>query len=286
MTLIEGAIEDETGRVAALSALSEVSLIKHDPFEDGTPAVIVHRLVLAVARARANAKAIAQHAVERFIARLVAIYPEDDYDNPARWPRCAQLTPHLLATCEETTADVAASVKCANLLNRAGSYFDGRAAYSEARPLLKRAVAIREELLGAEHPDTAASLNNLAQLLRHVSDFTGARPLLKRALAIREELLGPKHPHTATTLHNLASLLRDESDLAGARPLCERALAIREEVLVAAECALVTHQATGGPHHPWTKDAARITADALAALGRADEAVQRYGRLNAHFMPI
>jgi hypothetical protein len=95
-------------------------------------------------------------------------------------------------------------------------------------------------------------------------------------------MFGPAKSYSSAraSLHNLASLLRDESDLAGARPLCERALAIREEVLAAAECALVTHQATGGPHHPWTKDAARITADALAALGRADEAVQRYARLS------
>ena len=75
MTLVEGAIDDETERMAALVALAEVSLVKHDPFEDGTPAVTVHRLVQAVARARANANATAQRAVERLIARLVATYP-------------------------------------------------------------------------------------------------------------------------------------------------------------------------------------------------------------------
>ena len=56
MTLIEGAIDDETERMTALSALFEVSLVKHDPFEDGTPAVTVHRLVQSVARARSEAK--------------------------------------------------------------------------------------------------------------------------------------------------------------------------------------------------------------------------------------
>ena len=38
MTLVEGAVEDETQRLQALAALAEVSLVKHDPFEDGTPA--------------------------------------------------------------------------------------------------------------------------------------------------------------------------------------------------------------------------------------------------------
>jgi hypothetical protein len=54
MTLIEGAVEDEAARLKSLAALAEVSLLKHDPFEDGTPAVAVHRLVQAVARAIAG----------------------------------------------------------------------------------------------------------------------------------------------------------------------------------------------------------------------------------------
>ena len=82
MTLIEGAIEDEAERMKALAALSEVSLVKHDPFEDGTPAVTVHRLVQAVARARSEAKGSAQDAKERLIARLGAIYPEDELQRP------------------------------------------------------------------------------------------------------------------------------------------------------------------------------------------------------------
>src|SRR5262249_8125692 len=52
MILVEGAVEDEAERMEALAALTEVSLVKHDPCEDGTPAVTVHRLVQEVARAR------------------------------------------------------------------------------------------------------------------------------------------------------------------------------------------------------------------------------------------
>jgi NB-ARC domain len=96
MTLIEGAVEDEAERREALAALAEVSLVKHEPFEDGTPAVTVHRLVQAVARARSQANRSARDAVGRLIARLVAIYPSRDYD-PRSTPLCGQLTSHLLA---------------------------------------------------------------------------------------------------------------------------------------------------------------------------------------------
>ena len=43
------------------------------------------------------------------------------------------------------------------------------------------------------------------------------------------------------------------------------ALALGETALAAADKAL-------GPDHAWTKDSARVTADALDALGRTEEA--------------
>jgi hypothetical protein len=38
--------------------------------------------------------------------------------------------------------------------------------YTAAMPLAERALAIREKVLGKEHPDVARSLNNLAELYR------------------------------------------------------------------------------------------------------------------------
>jgi tetratricopeptide (TPR) repeat protein len=194
MALVEGAIGDGAVRLEALAALAEVSLVKHDPFEDGAPAVTVHRLVQAVARARSEAKSAAQSAVTRLIARLAAVYPDDGYSNPASWPLCAPLTPHLLASCETEKADAAPNAECAELLDRAGGYFHGRAAYSSAWPLFERALAIREKALGPDHPLTATSLNNLASMLRDLGDLAAARPLYERALAIDEKALAPSIP--------------------------------------------------------------------------------------------
>jgi tetratricopeptide (TPR) repeat protein len=134
------------------------------------------------------------------IAALAAAYPSDGYRNPASWPRCALLTPHVLAICQIETADTAANTQCASLLNSAGNYFHGRAAYAAARPLFERALAIHEKVRGPEHPDTATSLNDLALLLKNQGDLAAARPLVERALAIREKALGPEHPHVAARL--------------------------------------------------------------------------------------
>jgi tetratricopeptide (TPR) repeat protein len=51
-------------------------------------------------------------------------------------------------------------------------------------------LAIREKVLGPEHPDVAQSLNNLGELYRIQGRYAEAEPLLKRALAIRERVLG------------------------------------------------------------------------------------------------
>ena len=135
MTLVECAIEDEEERLRALATLAEVSLAKHDPFEDTTPAVTVHRLVQAAARARSKANGSAQDAVVRLIARLVAIYPEAARSDPQSWPLCSQLSPHLLAR-RDAGFDAASEISYwSKLLDRASDYFYERGAYSQAAPL-------------------------------------------------------------------------------------------------------------------------------------------------------
>ena len=68
-------------------------------------------------------------------------------------------------------------------------------------------MEIREKALGPEHPDTAASLINLAGLYETLGAYDQALPLYQRALGIFEKALGPEHPETATGLNNLARLL-------------------------------------------------------------------------------
>ena len=49
--------------------------------------------------------------------------------------------------------------------------------YEKVEPLHLEAKAIREKVLGKEHPDTLASVNNLAELLHRKGDYAGAEPL-------------------------------------------------------------------------------------------------------------
>lgn len=241
LTFVEGAIDDEGDRMAALAVLAELSLVKHDPFEDGAPAVTVHRLVRAVALMTAERTGALENAFTNLVARLGAIYPSDSFNNPNSWSLCAPLTPHLLAICDISILDTELPDEAESFefgrrvnrdfLDRAGSYLLGRGAYSEARPLFERALALGEKTLNPEGPRTAVSLNNLALTIQALGDLAGARPLFERALAIREKTVGSEDKSTALSLNNLAHLLQVQGDLAGARPLFERALAIREKTL-------------------------------------------------------
>ncbi|MEB3164920.1 MAG: tetratricopeptide repeat protein, partial [Prochlorothrix sp.] len=116
-------------------------------------------------------------------------------------------------------------------LNREALALDREGRYSEAEPLYKRSLSIREEQLGADHPDTAQSLNNLAALYQSQGRYSEAEPLYKRSLLIREQQLGADHPDTATSLNNLAGLYESQGRYSEAEPLYTRSLAITEQQL-------------------------------------------------------
>jgi hypothetical protein len=116
----------------------------------------------------------------------------------------------------------------AGYLMRAGSAWSGAARFAQAQPLVERALSIREQNLGSEHPDVAGSLNDLAVLHLHQAQLAEAEPLMRRALAIDEVSYGAEHPNVARDLNNLAWLLKETNRLSEAEPLMRRALAIDE----------------------------------------------------------
>ena len=53
--------------------------------------------------------------------------------------------------------------------------------YAKAEPLYQEALRIRQKVLGPEHPDTATSLNNLAELyLDMTGEYAKAEPLFRK----------------------------------------------------------------------------------------------------------
>ena len=119
-------------------------------------------------------------------------------------------------------------------------------------------------MLGKEHPDTLASVNNLAELYRAQGRHAEAEPLFRRALEASERVLGKEHPDTLMSVNNLALLYQAQGHHAEAEPLFRRALEASERVL--------------GKEHPQTLTNVNNLAELYRAQGHHAEAEPLYRR--------
>ena len=76
-----------------------------------------------------------------------------------------------------------------------------------AIPLYQQTLTDSERVLGADHPDTLTSRNNLAGAYESAGDLGRAIPLYQQTLTDRERVLGADHPNTLTSRNNLAYAL-------------------------------------------------------------------------------
>jgi tetratricopeptide (TPR) repeat protein len=155
---------------------------------------------------------------------------------------------HDLETGEALAADASAALDrlgSAPLLEadfylHYGSLALARGDMETAGEYHRRALEIREAELGADHPEVAISMNNIANALTGQGQHREAEQMARRALAVFEAKLGA-HPYTAASHNNIGNSLLERGrhlawdDPAAARPLFEeaeeqyeRAVAIRE----------------------------------------------------------
>jgi tetratricopeptide (TPR) repeat protein len=100
--------------------------------------------------------------------------------------------------------------------------------FTQAEPLVQRALAIDEKVRGAEQLAVGEDPNALAGLYYVEGRYSEAEPLYKRAIVIAEKSLGPDHHDIANTLNNLAVLYNTQGRHVEAEPLMKHALAIDE----------------------------------------------------------
>ena len=124
---------------------------------------------------------------------------------------------------------------------------------------LRGAVSVVEEILGADHPDTLTSRNNLAGAYYSAGRLGEAIPLFEGVLADSVRVLGEGHPHTLASRGNLANAYQDAGRLGEAVPLFEEVLAHQLRVL--------------GADYPSTLASRNNLASAYYAAGRLGEAV-------------
>lgn len=165
---------------------------------------------------------MAKYAV--FLSLVIAAYSAevvgaDDPKTPA--------APLTKLTPEQRKAQLAES----NRLDQKFTELYKAGKYREASVCAQQVLEISKSILGNEHPDTAASHNNLGAALQSQGDYAGARSHFEQALTIQQKVLEANHLSTANTHNSLGVLLMGQSEYARARPHFALALKIRQNAL-------------------------------------------------------
>lgn len=219
----EKAIDIESG----IADLADYSLLKWTSAEHD--AVQVHRLVEEITRMRIP-ESETSIWLQRALRMVNDFVPDEPSSQDVRsWPSIYDPAQSHLSVLIDSAELREIFEPTSRLMTYLAVYLLARADFSKAEPLIRRALAIDEHSYGAEHPDVATQLNNLAQLLKETNRLAEAEPLMRRALAIDEQSYGTEHPAVAIRLNNLASLLLETNRLVEAEQLMRRALAIDEQ---------------------------------------------------------
>jgi serine/threonine-protein kinase len=172
----------------------------------------------------------------------------------------APLEPVVRAVAEGTGDELSQ----AHAFHTLASLLTSQGRYPEAWELLTRAIALRQKVLGPEHPEVSASLNNLAVVAWWMGRYEEAWQRMASARALKEKALGPEHPEVMVSVMNEGGTLTDLGRFQEALQRYERALSLQEKLL--------------GPEHP---DAIRTLGNisfSLVGLGRYEEAREKAER--------
>jgi hypothetical protein len=172
--------------------------------------------------------------------------------DPSAHTSLRQVVPHAreLARDPNTPAE-------ATLLGWVARYEHERGDFRPARLGFQQQWEASRRLLGAEHPETLQSMNNLAATLRALGDLAGARALHQQVLDASRRRLGPEHPDTLRSMNSLAETLHLLGDVAGARDLLRQVVDATQRLL--------------GADHPNTRMAAENLAGTQRALSDVAE---------------
>ncbi|MDI2129643.1 tetratricopeptide repeat protein [Yinghuangia seranimata] len=255
----------------ALARLTAYNLVT----DHGDGTLAVHRLVQTIARTpdphdpHRNADDI-HRARDTATTSLEAAFP-GDCELPEHWPRYRILLPHADALTHAAAPDTD-TTDTADLLDCTAEYRLEQGALAAATAAFERALAARYRLLGADHPDTLISRNNVAYAYAAAGDLGRAIPLSEQNLEDRTRVLGADHRHTLTSRKVLAHAYELAGDLGRAIPLFEQTLD---------ECVRVF-----GNDDPYTVTSRNNLALAYAEAGDLARAVPLYEQTLDEFVRL
>ena len=119
----------------------------------------------------------------------------------------------MIETTDEAYRSESDELMQLKLMKALAGVYTQQGKYELAQPLYIECLEKRKQLLGDDHPDTLASINNLAILYYNQGKYNEAEPLYKECLEKRKQKLGDDHSDTKETKKNLDLLYNELASL-------------------------------------------------------------------------
>ncbi|KAI8710446.1 hypothetical protein NCS52_01574800 [Fusarium sp. LHS14.1] len=214
----------------------------------------VHSLVQFCTRAWISMVDDAERWRQVFLRSMSRHFPSGAFET---WPTCQLLLPHIESMLVEEPPDEDLQ-NWARLLTNCAWYMLTIGNYTTAERLGGKAVETTLKVLGEEHPDTLASMANLALTFWNQGRWKEAEELQVGVMETRKRVLGGEHPDTLTSMANLASTFRNQGRWKEAEGLEVGVMETRKRVL--------------GEEHPSTLTSMANLASTFWNQGRWKEA--------------
>jgi serine/threonine-protein kinase len=194
---------------------------------------VVSGMILRVSREakRAESEAKAARQVSEFLVGMFEV--SDPFEASQGKPRGGSLTARdvLDSGARRIETELADQPEIrARLMNVIGLVYERLALYDAAEDLFAKALALRRETLGNDHPDVAESLQDLGRVRRLKNEPAQAEPLVREALATRRQSQGGDNSHVASLLHELAWVMDAKGDDVAAERYAREALAMQRRL--------------------------------------------------------
>ncbi len=222
------------------------------------PQYQLHALISEYFRAKLEESEGVEGMKQNFCRQMMEIarsIPETPTQEDIR--RVAIAIPHLSMVAKQLTEYVDDENLIWSFVGL-GFFYQGQGAYDLAEEWYERSVKICRSRLGQEHPDVAASKDNLALLYKTQGRYEEAEPLYVSALEMYSKILGEEHPCVAKSKNNLAELYKAQGRYEKAEPLLLKALEMNKRIL--------------GEEHPDVATSKNNLAELYLSQGRYEKA--------------
>ena len=132
---------------------------------------------------------------------------EEKIDN-GEYSQAQILLQDAIAKKDENVKDV----EIASVYHSLGYVYDEQGEYTKALEYYNKALEVNENILGANHPNTTTTLNNIAQIYTVLGNYDKALVIFKKLIKIEKSTIGENHYEFAVNYNNIGLVYFHKGD--------------------------------------------------------------------------